>query len=106
MLVAAGVVLGSVVTVQANDNDRRIIVINNTGKRIVGLYASPIDQKDWTFNMLGSTGPIRAHDKILADIDDGTGYCRYDLKAVDAAGRTAIYMDANVCVALTWTINP
>lgn len=88
--------------------DRRIVVINHTKKRIVGLYASPIDQKNWTFNMLSTVSPpfIYAGDKIVADFNDQSGYCRMDLKAVDAAGRVAVHMDVNVCVLETWDIYP
>lgn len=83
--------------------DRKIVVVNNTGKRITELYASPIDQKNWKFNMLQGR-VIYAHDQMVADIDDGTGYCRYDLLAVLADGRKAINFDVNVCVVTTWTI--
>jgi len=101
---AAAFVLGSAFSAQAED--RRITIINNTGKRIVFIAASPIDQKNWTFNMLDTVGhPLYAHDSIVADIDDGTGYCRYDLIAKNAAGQVAVKYDANVCEAVSWTIN-
>ncbi len=88
--------------------DRRIIVINHSSKRIVGLFASPIDQNDWKFNMLSTLGDschcIRVNDKIIADINDSSGYCRYDIMAILADGRKAFLMDANVCEMETWTI--
>ena len=85
--------------------DRTIRVHNLTAKRIVEMYASPIDQKDWTYNMIRDQGDwIRAGQTKLADIDDGTGYCRYDLRAVRADGAVAEKYDVNVCVLTDWYI--
>jgi hypothetical protein len=85
--------------------DRRIRVHNQTSKRIVEMYASPIDQKDWTNNMIDNTSKwIRAGETKIADIDDGTGYCRYDLRAVRADGAVAEKYDVNVCVLTDWYI--
>ncbi len=93
---------------EAPPQDRRIIVINQASKRIVGLYASPIDQNDWKFNMLTTMQDechcVRTGDRIVADANDNTGYCRYDFMAVLADGRKAFLWNANVCVPLTWTI--
>ncbi len=89
-------------------HDRRIILVNKASKRIIGLFASPIDQKDWHFNMMTTMQDechcVRTGDRIVADANDNTGYCRYDFMAVLADGRKAFLMDANVCVPLTWTI--
>lgn len=85
--------------------DRRIRIHNNTGKRIVELYGSPIDDPNYHYNMIrGPSQWIRAGETRLADIDDGTGYCRYDLKAVDAAGNVAERLNANVCELTDWYI--
>ena len=85
--------------------DRTIRVHNLTGKRIVEMYASPIDQKNWTYNMIrGPEDWIRAGETRNADIDDGTGYCRYDLRAVRADGAVAEKYNVNVCEITDWWI--
>jgi hypothetical protein len=42
--------------------------------------------------------------KRLADFDDGTGYCRYDLVATGAAGGRWEHYNVNVCSIETWTL--
>lgn len=84
--------------------DRRMEVINNTSKRVVSLAASPIDQDTWNYNML-SGSYIAPYDSIVADMSDGTGYCRYDLIAELSDGSQAVKYDVNVCKFTSWTIN-
>jgi hypothetical protein len=49
--------------------------------------------------MLGSGEQIRIN------IDDGTGYCKYDLRAVFEGDREAVQSDVNVCELGTFTFN-
>ena len=85
--------------------DRRIRVHNMTDKRIVELYGSPIDSNTYGYNMIrGPEDWIRAGQTRVADIDDGTGYCRYDLKAVRADGAVAEKYNVNVCELTDWWI--
>jgi len=85
--------------------DRRIRVINHTSKRIVALYASPVDHyADYNPDMMhGRFLPVGG--SIIADIDDGTGYCLYNIKAVLADGRTAESDALNVCTLVNWVVN-
>ncbi len=41
----------------------------------------------------------------MANINDGTGYCRYDLKAVFSDGSTAKRFNVDVCAIAEWTIH-
>lgn len=86
--------------------DRRIRIHNESNKRIVELYASPIDAPRWDFNMINTYGKIiRGGETRVADIDDGTGYCRYDLKAVRADGNVYEKYDVNVCTVTDWYLH-
>lgn len=85
--------------------DRRIRVHNMTHKRIVEMYGSPIDDAKYHYNMIqGPSEWIRAGETRVADIDDGTGYCRYDLKVVLANGDAAEKLNVNVCELTDWWI--
>lgn len=84
--------------------DRRVEVVNNTRGRIVELAASPIDQNGWNYNMIAGSY-IAAYSSIVADMDDGTGYCRYDLIAKFSDGTVVEKYDVNVCKIARWTIN-
>lgn len=94
------------ITNSALAEDRRIRIHNQTHKRIVELYGSPIDESRYTYNMIqGPEQWIRAGETRIADIDDGTGYCRYDLKVVLANGDFAEKLNVNVCEMTDWYIH-
>jgi hypothetical protein len=38
------------------------------------------------------------------DIDDGTGHCLYDFKAILTDGREATTRNVNVCTQESWTV--
>jgi hypothetical protein len=83
--------------------DRRMIIINHSSEAIIGLAGSPIDKPKWDYNMLaGDAIPVGS--RRLADFDDGTGYCRYDLVATGAAGGRWEHYNVNVCSIETWTL--
>jgi hypothetical protein len=84
-------------------SDRRILIINKASKRMTVLAASPVDNPKWTYNMLQGK-VLRPGESVMADIDDGTCYCLYDMMAQLADGRTAVKENANVCTGTTWTI--
>lgn len=86
-------------------SDRRIRIHNNTSKRIVELYGSPIDDAKYRYNMInGPSEWIRAGGTRVADIDDGSGYCRYDLMVIMANGDRAEKLNVNVCELTDWYI--
>jgi hypothetical protein len=106
--VAASVVLLSLAglsstVVQAQEN-RHVRVINRASSSIRYLYASNIDRNDWEEDLLGDFRVIAPDHYIDASIDDGTGHCLFDLKAVLYDGRTAVTRNFNVCTNDTWTV--
>jgi hypothetical protein len=87
----------------AEAHDRRIMVINHTDEALVGLYASNTGEDVWKYDMLGgdTLGP---HEQIVADLNDNSGYCKYDLLAVMKDGSRAEKYGINACVRVQWDI--
>src|SRR5687767_9983042 len=88
----------------ANDGkNRRVTVENVASQSIYYLYASPATSTTWEEDLLGS-GTIPAGDSKVANIDNGTNECIYDLKVVMADGKEHIQRRINVCAVSTWVI--
>jgi len=88
----------------ANAYDRNVFIRNNTSETMLSFYASNVDADDWQEDIL-RTGVLRPGERVKVLIDDGLGYCRYDLKAVFMDGSSAIRRRVNVCRVSSWTIN-
>jgi hypothetical protein len=102
-----GLLAGSVVMLSsqsASAYDRRIKVINNTGYAMTGLYASNTSKRNWNYNML-QNGGIAPGDFVIADVDEGSGFCMYDLLAVFEDGTRVPRYQVDACTLGTWTIN-
>ena len=67
------------------------------------LYASPVTATTWEEDLLGS-GTIPAGTTKVANIDNGTNECFYDLKATMADGKEHIQRRVNVCTVAKWVI--
>jgi hypothetical protein len=88
----------------ANDGkNRRVTVENLSSQSIYYLYASPQSSDDWEEDLLGSA-TIPAGSSKVADIDNGTNECIYDLKVKMADGKEYIQWKVNVCAVSTWTV--
>jgi hypothetical protein len=105
-MLAATAVAVSVPTAAWASNDgknRRVTVENLSNQSIYYLYASPITAKSWEEDLLGS-GTVPSGSNKVANIDNGTNECQYDLRAVMADGREVIRRNINVCAVSKWTI--
>lgn len=98
--VAAGVLLMS--SLEASAYDRSIRVVNNSSDRLVSLYATHVDRSGWGPDLLAGTIPP-GRQRII-DVEDYSGYCRYDFKAVFSSGATAEKWRMNACVVESWRI--
>ena len=88
----------------ANDGkNRRVTVENLSSQSIYYLYASPQTTGDWEEDLLGS-GTIPSGTSKVANIDNGTNECIYDLKVKMADGKEYIQWKVNVCAVSTWTV--
>lgn len=97
-------IITSISSFPAYGADRHIVIVNDTSYTLVSIYASNIGSESWEEDLL-QRGTLAPGGKVRANIDDGTGYCRYDLKAVFNNGASAIKRNVNVCQIETWTIH-
>jgi hypothetical protein len=76
--------------------NRNVRIINETGATMVEFYASNVGADTWEEDILGYD-VLGAGDSIMMNIDDGTGYCLYDFKAVFSDGDVVTDEDIDVC---------
>lgn len=76
--------------------DRRVRVNNQTSVDIVAFFASNKGENSWQEDILGSE-ILTSGSSVTINIDDGSGYCKYDFRAVFADGDDLIKYDNNVC---------
>ena len=105
VLAAAAVAISVPATAwAANDGkNRRVTVENLSSQSIYYLYASPATSTTWEEDLLGS-GTIPSGSSKVANIDNGTNECYYDLKVVMADGKEHIQRRVNVCTVSRWVI--
>ena len=85
--------------------DRRVQINNNTGYDIVQFYASNKGTNDWQEDILGSDILPAGHSLII-NIDDGTGYCKFDFLAVFEDDDQVVSPNNNVCELTEFNFNP
>jgi hypothetical protein len=90
-------------TTQAQSG-RRVQIINRSSSAIEYLHATNTDHR-WDGDLLGPLRVIPPGRSIDTTIDDGTGHCRYDLRAVLLDGREAVRPDFDACANISWTVN-
>jgi hypothetical protein len=80
----------------ADELDRRVNFINRSNTTLTQLYVSNHDTGGWGEDQLGLS-VIGAGEYYRLDVDDGSGQCRFDIKAVFADGHVNTRMNVNVC---------
>ncbi len=80
----------------ASAEDRRVRIINETRYTIVRFYASNVSENDWEEDILGRD-VLRPGQSVTVNVDDGTGYCLYDFKAVFDDGDELVRSRIDVC---------
>lgn len=88
----------------AQQLNRRVRIINNTSYTMISFQASNIRRRTWEEDMLGRS-VIRPGGSFVANINDGTGFCMFDLRARFVGGRQAVRRNVNVCSVSSWTIS-
>lgn len=76
--------------------DRRVTIINSTSTTMKMFFASNVGAKKWEEDILGQD-VVLPGDSIGINVDDGTGHCRYDFRAVFDDGKESVKHDVNVC---------
>src|SRR5579885_3484407 len=88
---------GSALAAGSGDNqDRHVRVINETERTMVHFYASNVSVDSWEEDILGSD-VLKPGQDVMINIDDGTGHCKYDFKAVFSDGKELVKRNVNVC---------
>lgn len=82
--------------------NRQVVIINNSSETLTHFYASNVGTNDWEEDILGE-GVIPPGEQATINIDDGTGYCRYDFRAIFNNEREVIRGRVNVCEVATYT---
>ena len=80
----------------ADNQDRRVRILNDTRTEMREFYASRSTTNDWEEDILGRN-TLPAGQSVVINIDDGTGACIFDFKAVFADGDVLVREDINVC---------
>jgi hypothetical protein len=83
--------------------DRRVRIINDPNTTVTRFYASNANRRSWEEDILGRS-VLPAGRSVMINIDDGSGACMFDFKAVLANGRTVEAYGMNVCRLSAWTI--
>ena len=97
--------VGGAASAQSPDNyNLTVYVINNTSETLMEFYATNVDDPDFESRDLLGAHVIRPGNIFRTYIDDGGGYCLYDLKAVFEDGIEVVKWEYNVCEHLTWEI--
>ena len=76
--------------------DRRVKINNETSFDIVEFYASNTGTNSWEEDILGRN-ILPAGGSAMVNIDDGSGYCKFDFMAVFDDGDQVKSTDNNVC---------
>ena len=76
--------------------ERQVQINNNTSYTIVQFYASNTGTSSWEEDILGND-VLPSGSSVMINIDDGSGYCKYDFLAVFDDGDQLVVADKNVC---------
>jgi len=95
---AAGLALAYLLVGVTNASalDRRVQINNKSSYDIVEFYASNTGTNDWEEDILGKNILPAGH-SVVINIDDGSGYCKYDFLAVFEDGDQVTSGNNNVC---------
>ena len=82
--------------------DRRVDIVNSTGLTMTEFYAPNTGTNDWEEDILGQD-VLENGDTVEVNIDDGSGKCVFDFKAVFESGQELVRNRINVCQISTFT---
>ena len=102
------IVLGSILLLAGTNTawalNRHVHIHNNTSMTMEKFYASNVGTTDYEEDILGKD-VIASGDSWDINIDDGTGYCKYDFLAVFDDGTRATKDNVNVCKVADFYFN-
>lgn len=87
----------------ASAQNRVVQIINDTGVTMTHFYATNRDQRNWGRDWFGNQ-VLRSGYNVDLNIDDGTGYCIYDFRALFSDGDEVTRYGFNVCELGSWRV--
>lgn len=84
--------------------NRNIQVVNNSPLTVTNFYGSNAGSDSWEEDILGSQ-VLPSGSSVNVNMDDGSGYCTFDFKAVFSDGTSATEYGIDVCATSQVTIN-
>jgi len=87
---------------QRDRYDRRVVIVNESGRIIKAFHATNTGVSVWGSDIL--TQDIYPGQRHIINFNDGTGYCMFDFRAVLDNGRAIERYRVNVCEAVYWTV--
>jgi hypothetical protein len=100
-LAATGLFVVSALTAASAAN-RHVDVVNSTGKTMSEFYASNSGADDWEEDILGKD-TLEDGEVFEINIDDGSGACKFDFKAVFDDGSSHVRRGVDVCTISKFT---
>jgi len=94
------VVSGAALTDTAAALDRRVRIVNDSGQEIVAFYGAARGAPGADENRLAEALPPGG--SAIVSFDDGSGYCRYNFRAVFGDGISLERSGINVCEVGTY----
>lgn len=76
--------------------DRNVTIVNKSKTAMIAFYASNVGTNDWEEDILGQD-ILGSGQSVKIDMNDGSGYCRFDLKAEFEDGSEAIDENVDIC---------
>ena len=83
--------------------DRRVRIINASNVTVNSFFASNTKRTSWEEDILGNS-VLAPGQSVMVNINDGTGACMFDFRAVLANGRKVESHGMNVCQISSWTV--
>jgi hypothetical protein len=102
-LFGGSAIMAGSIPAAAQRYDRRIQIVNNSGWTIQTVNSTNVGRSDWGRDLLGSS-VIRPGRSMIINVEDRSGYCRYDFRAVFSNGRHITRSGVNVCEVARWVI--
>lgn len=87
----------------ADNFDRRVRIVNNSGQTISLLKGSPTSDDNWGQDRI-PTLTLSAGQSTIVDFNDNNGECRYDLQATFQDGSTREQRNVNICQVSEWIV--
>jgi len=88
-------IAGTCATADASEN-RKVKIINETSYTIVRFYGSNAGANEWQEDVLGDD-VVKPGGSVMVNFDDGSGYCKFDFKAVFSDGDSVEKRGIDVC---------